>query len=160
MSTFWGKFFVLAIVIVGVIFGMKFFKKANAPAPPPRTFQDQISEDDAKYRSAPNPTLPVSDQNVTVNKAEEQKAVAEIKFKELTEAENVQAEKLFEMALVSFKQGRLPALTFKKSVDYCRDIIKQFPGTEWEYKARRLLADIPKQDWQKYNITDDEVIVE
>ena len=151
MSTFWGKIFVLAVLIVGVILAINYFD-SEGPAEPPRTYQDQLADDDTKHRSPPKPTLPTQQ--------EEQKQAVELKFKELTDAENIQAEKIFEMAIVSFKQGRLPVLTFKKSVDYCRDIIKQFPGTEWEYKARRLLADIPKRDWKKYNITDDEVIVE
>ena len=161
MSTFWGKIFILALTIAGVIFAVKSFNKTDStPAEPPRTYQDQIGDDDAKHRSAPKPTLQVRQAPGAKEKAAEEPEPIEIKFKKLTEAGDIQAERIFEMALVSFKQGRLPPLTFKKCVDYCRDIIEQYPGTQWEYKARRLLADVPKRHWKKYGITQEEVIIE
>jgi len=42
-------------------------------------------------------------------------------------------------------------------VDPCRQIIQKFPGSEFDYKARRMLADIPERYRERYKITDDEI---
>jgi hypothetical protein len=80
-----------------------------------------------------------------------------LKFKELSPEEEVQAEKLFEMAMTHRKMGILPGLHFKKMVDYCREIIQKWPGSEYAYKAKRMLADIPERHRERYNITDEEI---
>ena len=56
--------------------------------------------------------------------------------------------------------GRLPGMTaagYGKMVDACRQIIKKFQGSEFDYKARRMLADISPEHRQRYNITQDEI---
>jgi uncharacterized protein (UPF0128 family) len=42
-------------------------------------------------------------------------------------------------------------------VQYCRQILEKYPGSEYAYKAKRILADIPENERTRYHITDDEI---
>jgi hypothetical protein len=42
-------------------------------------------------------------------------------------------------------------------VDACRQIMQKFPGSEFDYKARRMLADIPQRYRERYKITEEEI---
>ena len=54
--------------------------------------------------------------------------------------------------------GRLPAgMGYKQMVDNCREIIRRFPESEYDYKARRALADIPECFRNIYNVTPQEI---
>ena len=53
--------------------------------------------------------------------------------------------------------GRLPGMHYGAMVQYCREIIEKYPGSEYAYKAKRILADIPASDRERYHITDDEI---
>jgi hypothetical protein len=78
-------------------------------------------------------------------------------FKELEPEDEVRASQLFEMAMAERKRGRLPMMGFKNMVDYCREIIKNYPESEYAYKARRMLGDIPQRFRERYNITEAEI---
>ena len=52
--------------------------------------------------------------------------------------DEIEAERLFETALTAFKTGRLPGTGYKLSIDCCRQLIKKFPGSEFEYKAKNI----------------------
>lgn len=81
-------------------------------------------------------------------------------FVTLNTEQQVEAEKLWEMAETSFKIGRKPMMTFGNCVNYCRELINRFPGSEYEIKAKRVLNDIVNmRDSYKsqYHITDEEL---
>ncbi len=61
------------------------------------------------------------------------------------------------MALAERKMARLPGMTYKRMVDYCRQIIQKWPGSEYAFKAKRMLADIPERYHQMYHITKEEI---
>ena len=170
MDDFWSKIVKIIIIAAVIVTGILIFNsiKNKEPKPPQRTFQDQIADDDAKHRAEPKPSLPIKEDNngqstqdqAADQKTEEARVPVKIEFKKLNEAENIQAEKIFEMALTTFKTGRLPGMTFKQCADYCKQNIEKYPGTKWDYKARRLMADIPKRYWKQYDIKEEDVITE
>jgi type IV secretory pathway VirB10-like protein len=161
----------IVLTLTLIILAGKFLPSGNkSPQQPEKTFYDIAKEDDARLRAAPtvkettksvSPTAGQTAQSVnpTEQKPATQQTVAEtqLKFRELPEEEEVEAQKLFEMALASRKMGRLPVLTYGQTVDYCRQIIQRFPGSEWEFKAKRILADIPEQYRRQYKITSEEI---
>ena len=69
------------------------------------------------------------------------------------------AEKLIENARAFIKisnvmvQGR----SYKKPVDLCRQIIKNYPDTKYEDQARILMRSVPKRYRKRYNMTDEEL---
>ena len=71
--------------------------------------------------------------------------------------ESYQAGKLLEYAKMFVSAGRKPVLTSKQGVDYCRQIIRDYPNTKYEQEARLLLRRVPEYERKRYNITDKEM---
>ena len=156
MDKFWIKIMVFAAVIFGLIILVKVFSRFEPePKPQSKTFYDVIEEDDERLRAEPEPEQAVEPKQAA--KAEE--AVEEVKpqFKELGEIDKVNAARLFESALRERKMGRLPGFTYKKMVDYCREIIEKYPDSVYAFKAKRMLSDIPERYRERYNITEEEI---
>jgi len=150
MNTFWLKAAAGVVIVVGLIMLVNVFKSSSSKQKPkttevePNTFYDTIAQDDKRLRAEPK-----TSERYEPNAAD---------FKELSEEEKVDADKLFEMALFHRKQGRLPGMaSYKLMVDYCRQIIQKYPDSEYAFKARRMLGDIPDRYRQQYNITDEEI---
>ena len=153
MNTFWLKIAVFAVVIVGVfVLVSKFSRSKTEPAPRQKTFSDVIREDDKRLRGEPETVEPPE-----TLETEEVVKPAKRQFKELSEADKVQAERLFEMALAQRKMGRLPGVSYKLMVDYCRQIIEKYPDSSYAFKAKRMLGDIPERYRRQYKITDEEI---
>jgi hypothetical protein len=152
MNTVWLKI-VAVVVLLIVIFVIisKIANKASKPEEPVRTVGDTFREDDKRLRAEPN----IVESNVP--EGQQATAVQPPKFKEMTEDEKAGADQLFELALAQRKMGRLPGVSYGAMVQYCRQIIERYPGTEYAYKAKRMLADIPVNQRDRYNITDDEI---
>ena len=151
-------------MVVGLIILVnKFLSSESEPKPKPKTFYQVIAEDDKRLRAEPEfVELPKTEQQSPP--VDRQKPVAKQaveppkpKLRELSEIEKVEAERLFEFALQQRKIGRLPGTGFKPMVDVCREIIRKFPGSEFDYKARRMLADIPQRYRKTYKITEEEI---
>jgi hypothetical protein len=149
MDNFWIKVAVAVVAVVAVVIAINHFKgpKTKQQAPPEKTVGDTWREDDKRLRAEPN-VPPVAS-------TESQEPA--MKFKELTEEEQAGAEQLFEMALAQRKMGRLPGMGYGRMVDYCRQIIEKYPGSEFDYKSRRMLADIPENERERYHITEQEL---
>jgi len=152
MNTIWLKIVAAVVLIVAVFVVInKISNRKPKPVEPVRTISDTWREDEKRLRAEPNvPVQPTTEQTA---------ATAEPlpKFKELTEDEKAGAEQLFELAMAQRKMGRLPGVSYGAMVQYCRDIIQRYPGSEYAYKAKRMLADIPQTERERYNITDDEI---
>ena len=157
MNTIWLKLaaFVVLLVVIFVIIN-KIANQASKPAEPEKTIADTWREDEKRLRAEPN----VAESNAAeANMAGGQEAVAAEprKFRELTEDEKAGAEQLFELAITQRKMGRLPGISCGAMVQYCREIIERYPGSEYAYKAKRMLGDIPADQRERYHITDDEL---
>ncbi len=138
--------FFLVILVIGILVVVWLLPSRRDQQVREKTFYDVTAKDDARLRAEP------------VVKGQAQGAEqSKPKFKELSEEEQVEAEKLFEMAVMERKMGRLPALGYNRMVEYCRQIIRRFPGSEYEFKAKRILADIPEQYRSQYKITAEEI---
>jgi hypothetical protein len=145
------KLIILIIVIAGLYFAYHKYMANRKPAPPPRpekTIGDQFQEDEQRLRAEPN-----------ANRATGEP----LKFKEMTEDEQAGAEQLFEWAIKCREMARLPGPGYmagpgyKNMVDACRNIIERYPGTEFDYKARRMLGEVPQNQWERYKITQEEI---
>ena len=153
----------LAAVVVLIIVVVQFLPSSEpAPQLPEKTYYDVIRDDDKRLRAEPNiKEVTASKQPTTVEPVKQDQtqpaAGAKLVFKELAEEEQIEAERLFEMAVASRKMGRLPVLTYGQMVIYCRQIIQRFPGSEFDFKARRILADIPESYRDQYKITPEEI---
>lgn len=164
MNTFWLKVTGGAVVIVVIIIAASVFLPKSKPKeePPQKTVYDVWEKDDKKFGMQPKfgeqqtgPNQPVGQQQTP----QQPTAVEPPKpqFRELTEEEKIEADRVYQMALAERKMGRLPVMTYKRMVDYCREIIRRWPGSEYAYNAKRMLADLPDKYRQMYNITSEEI---
>jgi len=147
MNNFWIKVAIAVVVIVAVAVAINRFKgpKKEQPAQQEKTIGDVWREDEKRLRAEPN---------IAPKPGEPAK---QIQFRELAEEEKAGAEQLFEWALKCREMGRLPGTGYGRMVDACRDIIQKYPGSEFDYKARRMLGDIPERERERYHITNEEL---
>ena len=152
MRTFWLKIAALTVLVMVLFVLAKFFTSSESEPEQPqqqKTFYDVIEQDDKRLRAEPEqPEQP---------EAAAEPQAAKSLFRELSEAEKIEAEKLFEVALAHRKMGRLPGMGYKTMVDTCRRIMRQYPDSIYAFKAKRMLGDIPRQYWTRYKITEEEV---
>ena len=162
MNTFWLKIAGVVVVVVGLIILISVFTSSEyepgAKPPEPKTVYDMWEQDESRLRAEPTvePSTEIEQQQPTKQRAEPAKP----QFKELLPEQRAEAERLFEWALAQRKMGRLPGMTttsYNKMVDACRQIIQKFPGSEFDYKARRMLADIPPRLQKRYSVTEEEI---
>jgi len=152
MNTFWLKLAGFVILAVGAIFLIRSFSAHKAkPKTNEKSFHDVIAEDDKRLRADINAPQPEEKSSAAAEQLT-QAATEEIPLED-----RVQAERLFEMALAQRKMGRLPGVSYKLMVDYCREIISKYPNSPQAPKARRMLGEVPRQYWEQYNITEEEV---
>lgn len=160
MNTFWLKIAVFAVIVIGLIVLVKnFAKSVIEDVKNTKTFSEVVGEDDKRLRAEPE-QLPKAKQARAERRTSGTERVAEPvtrQFKKLTEIENIDAERLFNVAIQGRKMGRLPGPGYKLMADSCRQIIEKYPGSIWAFKARRMLGDIPERFRQRYNITEEEI---
>lgn len=172
MNTFWLKLAGVAILVVGIIVGIGVFTSSDKPdepvkrepEPKQKTIYDQWEDDEKRLNAEPQykeppfttqvqpkqPTQPTQ----PVTQVEPPKPV----FEKLSMEDAYQAEKLYQYALKERKMGRLPAvkLGYKKMLEHCRLIIQRWPESEYAFKAKRLIADIPERYHKMYDIKPEE----
>ena len=156
MNTVWLKIAAaIVVVVVAIVLFSKIANHKSEPVVPEKTLGDTFREDEKRLRAEPN----VVESNVPAQPAAGQQAAnaEQPRFRELTEEENAGASQLFELAITQRKMGRLPGMHYGAMVQYCREIIEKYPGSEYAYKAKRILADIPASDRERYHITADEL---
>ena len=147
----------IIVVILGFIFLMNFLSDSQSkPKPVEKGFSDTLAEDDIRLRAEPQLSEPPPTVDIDADVAAEPEP-AKPQFKELSQVEKIEAERLLEFAINQRKIGRLPGTGFGHMVKTCRDIIEKFPGTVYEFKAKRLLADMPERFRKRYKITEEEI---
>jgi hypothetical protein len=73
-------------------------------------------------------------------------------------SEDFQAQKLLEYARGLFiPAGRKGFLSSRTAVDLCRQVISEYPDTQYSEEARKLLRSLPPDEQKKYNITNEEM---
>jgi hypothetical protein len=172
MDSFWVKIGVLIAVCVGLVVLVKHVKPPKTEEMP--NFYEVTKQRDQKLRAEPVAVAPAKQEPQAQPQAQQQpteqqqpavqeaapQAAAEPQapaFKELSEYENIEAEKIFNEAVQFSHIGHLPGPGYKTMVDACRQLIERFPGSEYAWKAKRMLKDMPEQYRERYHITKDEI---
>lgn len=86
-------------------------------------------------------------------KKPEQRTIAQDK----TEEVNPHAENLYQLAVVESKIAKKPMMTYRRMVDYCRQLFKEYPDSSQAEKARELLRQMPDRHKRRYKITNEEL---
>ena len=125
------------------------------------TAQLQTPSSPAEPNTPPKSPLPPRPQPTPVaNQLEQnpQQVVTGVDDSKLAEEEKIEAEKLLIYARDLFMQlGKKRGLTYTRGVDFCRQIIRKFPGTSYAQQAQQLLRQVPENQRQRYSITDQEL---
>ncbi len=88
---------------------------------------------------------------------EQEVEIVEIQFKPMSEEDQIEAERLLEVAIRHVSMARMGPIGLKTTVECCRQIIEKWPGTEYEFKAKRVLNKVPERHRATYNITPEEL---
>lgn len=180
MDNIWLKIAgLLVAVIVGFLVFQSFTEQAGiaqeAVEERETGISDTFDQDDIRMRAEPESVAvkpaQIAEKTRADDSGEPQQAAGDKKveiasepvaverhFRELLVEEQVDAERLFEMVITERKIARMPMMTYKKMIDFCRMIIERYPGTKYEYMAKRTIAqELRPRDRKKYKITKEEV---
>jgi hypothetical protein len=170
MNTFWLKIAGAVVAVVVVIVAVKSFTSYESkPKSEPNTIYKMWDKDDIRLTADPVPKQSPNEPNVTadanttiatVNKGSENTVTTKppkLEFRELTQIEKIEAERLLSVAITHRKMGRLQGIGLNTMVQTCRQIIEKFPGTKYEFDAKRMLGDIPERFRGRFNITKEEI---
>ena len=179
MNTFWLKIaaFAIAIVVGIVVVTMYMPHGPQEPQQPEKTFYDVADQDKKEFLAEPKPVESSQEQAVSQQapvaegpQAEPQPQEAQppaeppkpagpvtLYFKELSEIDSIEAERLLNVAVPGRSIGRLPMTGFKLMVDGCRQIIQRWPDSWYAFRARQMLVDMPERYRRNYNITEEEL---
>ncbi len=173
MNTFWLKIAGGAIAVVALIILINVFSSSESEPPPieEKGFSQQVETDRKKFMAKPAPVDPARQNEQTTKQADPNqpvKTIIEIPkppepvtlyFVELSEIDEIEAERLLNVAVPGRSIGRLPMLGFKLMVDNCRMTISRWPESWYAYRAKQMLADMPERFWSRYKVTKEEVDV-
>jgi hypothetical protein len=163
MNNIWTKIALAMIALIaGFIVAVMFWPAESEPPKPQKSFYDVAREDKKRLRADPNENTVRKLQERDSLKQASEKTANDTKtvFKQLPPEQELRAQQMLEYALSFRSIGRLPKISYKPMIDTCRQIIESYPGSEYAYKAKRILGDIPDKDRRLYNVTEDEIIVE
>jgi hypothetical protein len=156
---------VILAVIVGVVALMP--KEQAEPKEPPKTIYDMAKKDRAELLAEPDVNDFENEQAASSTEQQEEQAEPEkpaaptvFYFKEVSEIEQIEADNILANVPQWRTIGRMPFTGYNLMVESCRQLMQRFPGTIYDYKARRALAQIPERYWQRYHITNEEVDLE
>jgi hypothetical protein len=177
MNTFWLKIAVAAVAAVLIFILVLTFTSGPAEEPiqseepaKPQNFAQQVEADREKFSNLPQPVETQDQNQTTVNVPETQivQPVPEppkpsepitLYFKPLSEIDEIEAERYYNVAVPDRSIGRLPVTGYKLMVDNCRRIIEKWPDSIYAYKSKQMMADLPERYKQRYNITPEEIDV-
>jgi hypothetical protein len=176
MNTFWLKIvagavgIVVIIVLIGTLTSNG--SKQSQPEQPEKTFYDQVEEDKEKYLAEPKPEetqeQTTTTQQPTENKVQaapaqpaqmpvEQAKPTTLYFKKLSEIDDIEAQRLLNVAVPGRSIGRLPMTGYNLMVPNCRDIIKRWPDSWYAYRAKQMFGDLPERYKMRYKVTKEEM---
>jgi Na+-transporting methylmalonyl-CoA/oxaloacetate decarboxylase gamma subunit len=171
MDTSWLKIAVFLVIAVAVVIGVKKVIRSmeNKPKEPTTTIYDMAEKDRARLLAAPNAAdFTSSNKNAqqaeSAGKGTKTAAVQEqpakpsvLYFSEVSEIDKMEADDILANVPSWRTMGRLPFTGYTLMVESCRQLMEKFPGTIYDYKARRALGQVPQRYWARYKITAKEV---
>jgi len=161
MNSFLVKIGVLAVIVIALIVAVKVFTPSKDDTVRTETTISQVEENTVEVEPAKPQKTPQVEKKVEVIVEEPEVEVVEHKFRQLSEVDSIQAQQLLTKAkMLKDVARKMPVRSFTGAVETCREIIKKYPGTEFDYKARQVLADVPKRFWRRFDITLEEATPE
>ena len=76
---------------------------------------------------------------------------------QLAPEEQLQADKLLQAVKLQYSLARKSPITYKKMVDFCRELLTKFPNSQQAEEARELLRRMPKRYRELYKVTNEEL---
>ncbi len=177
----------VVIVLIGVFTSSEKpqpLTKETAAEPadkPVKTFSEQVKRDQEKFLTPPKPSAqpvnkpaeepvkqPVQEQNQPAGSQTPSQPVqppaakpsaepTQLYFSPLSEIDNIEAERLLNVAVPGRSIGRLPETGYMLMVQTCRQIISKWPDSWYAYNAQRMLIDMPTRFRERYRITQQEL---
>jgi type IV secretory pathway VirB10-like protein len=173
MNTFWLKVAAAAVLVVVVIILINVFSPSESkpepePKPKSKTFYDVAAQDREKFLKEPKPAEPTEEkppvpepqppqQTPTARQAPKPPETVTMYFTELSEIEQIEAERLLNVAVPGRSMGRLPTTGYNLMVESCRQILRRWPDSWYAYRAKQMLADMPERFRTRYRITEEEL---
>jgi hypothetical protein len=172
MDTFWLKLAVVAVVlIVGIGAVVMWTSKGIEEAQnPEQTFSDMVEKDKEELLAEPSAqdlTKPTEkpEETTATRPDEKSEPIAPSKpaepvtfyFTELSEIDQIEAERLLALLPSGRSIGRLPTTGYNLMVKTCRQMMERWPGSIYDYKARRALAQMPERFRDRYKITEEDI---
>jgi len=175
MNTFWLKIAGAAVAVVLIIVLIGMFSSggtpsSDSPTTPEKTFYDQAAADQRRLLAQPqaqdaNQAQDLKARGFSTEPSRLQPEVpsaqlpATLYFKELSEIDEIEAEKLLNVAAPGRSIGRLPMTGYKLMVDSCRMILQRWPESWYAYRAKQMLAEMLPRDQMRYKVTPEELDV-
>ncbi len=168
MTKFLVKMAVFAVIIVGLIFLVKVgkfmssgiqeatdFEKDEKLAEAQETrLQAELAEAERKSRQvkAKRENAKHTEARPSIKPSRPQPEPEELPIED-----QIQAERLYQMALTEFKIARKPMMTYYRMVRYSRELLEKYPDSPEAAKARVLLRKMPERERKRHKITDEEM---
>jgi len=128
---------------------------------PVQTTQLQTPSSPVEPNTTLKSPLPSAPQTAPVaNQLEQnpQQVAAGVDDSKLAEEDKIEAEKILAYTNGLFMPAaQKRVITYKRGVDFCRQIMQKYPGTSYAHQARELLRQVPENQRQRYGITDQEL---
>jgi hypothetical protein len=165
MNTFWLKVAGIAVGIVVVIVIVSAIMPSgdSPPKPPQKNFYEASEERSKKYLTEPKqveptdtPTNASDDQPSQTNDATSTKEVT-LYFSQLSEIDDIEAQRLLNVAVPGFNIGTLPGAGYNLAVETCRQILERWPDSWYAYRAKQMMGDMPERFRKRYGITKEEM---
>ena len=161
MSTFWLKIAALVIIIIiGVVLLANFLSSGIDEATDFERVEKLVEAQEARFQAE------LAEAELKAKQAKQAKAKrADVKQPAVQPQpdeieqlqQNLQAQELYQWAETEFRIARKPLMSYKRCVDFCREIIQKWPDSAEAAKARVLLRRVPERYRRQYNITDEEI---
>ena len=132
-------------------------------------FMEQIAEDEEGSTISEEGFQPVIEESQTDDIVSSEPEIVQpvpvkpqviemtIYVKKPNSAEEDEAIKQFDYAKKSFDVGRLPTTSYNPAIVAARRIIERWPESIYAFQSKLLLAQIPKNFQEQYNITSQEL---
>jgi len=163
MNTFWLKIAALVIIIIiGVVLLANFLSSGIDEATDFERVEKLVEAQEARFQAelaeAELKAKQAKAKGADVKQPAAQPEPPQPQIEEIEELQqNLQAQRLYQWAETEFKIARKPLMSYKRCVDFCREIIQRWPDSAEAAKARVLLRKIVVSHRQRYNITDEEM---
>ena len=161
MNTFWLKIAALVIIIIiGVVLLANFLSSGIDEATDFERVEKLVEAQEARFQAE------LAEAELKAKQAKQAKAKrADVKQPAVQPQpdeieqlqQNLQAQELYQWAETEFRIARKPLMSYKRCVDFCREIIQKWPDSAEAAKARVLLRRVPERYRRQYNITDEEI---